>query len=771
MYPPAEKRQRLAHPVVTAGDRVYAISSQNGLFPDSWGGHVPAEMWGIWDHPIKLFDGFWLGVRVAGAPATHWLIEADACRVGPGWTEFDYRSGPLTVVRRDCVPDGVEGMVVDLTVRGAGEAGAELELIVLLRSDLRPAWLGEQAGMHDGRETARVDGQRGCVVFNDTDNPWTAVAGAALPLRDAQIGDDLWAVQQTAGQGASARLTYPLLIDAASEARLTLFLAGSATSEAAACTTYERLRAEHTALSAAKAERLQTIAETSRVTTPDTLVDEALHWAKLNCQMLARNVPPYGLGAGAGLPAYAWWFGIDSAYATLPMLQAGLFELARATLDLLKRVSVETNTDEPGRVIHELTTTGVVFNPGNLVETPAFTRAVHHYWLWTGDRAWLQEMYPFCKQGLLDYTLGRNDPDGDLCPSGRSIIETLEMHAGFECIDVASYTWEALIRLADMAPAAGDADAVPDLLQKAHVLGRRLREEWWIEPEGLFADVRASPREVRNALPHIESWALKAGIHPDVRRQVEQARQRFAPLLAARAGAAADVDLPWLLRHWVVLCPVEVGLATPEQAARVLDRLQSPEFSNEWGLCLHPDRRITMSISAGMLGLAAARYGDTAAALRVVRRLADSLAHHMPGAISEALPDRWCCVQLWSALGVIAPVVEGFLGIAPRAAERRLRVVPNLPDGWDRIAARRLRVGGALFDVVVERGVASYSVQVAGDAPEYRIEAGCYPPEGITVRDVSWNGADVEWHWETTTGGRCVVCETEGNGTVQVRYA
>jgi glycogen debranching enzyme len=48
-----------------------------------------------------------------------------------------------------------------------------------------------------------------------------------------------------------------------------------------------------------------------------------------------------------------------------------------------------------------------------------------------------------------------------------------------------------------------------------------------------------------------------------------------------------------------------------------------------------------------------------------------------PGAISEALPDQWCFVQLWSALGILSPVVECFLGIQPNAVKRTLRVVPS----------------------------------------------------------------------------------------------
>ena len=287
-------------------------------------------------------------------------------------------------------------------------------------------------------------------------------------------------------------------------------------------------------------------------------------------------------------------------------------------------------------------------------------------------------MYPFCKQGVLEYTLGRQDPDGDLCPSGRSLIETLEMHAGFECLDVAVYTWEALVRLANMAAAVGDSEVIADLEAKAAALKQLLYDEWWLEDEGLFADVRASPGNVRRVLTHLDELALtNPAFH--VVEQTQQAHRLLDPLLTAKGGLTQDADLPWLLRHWIVLCPVEVGLATPEQAQQTFSRLASPEFSGEWGLRLHPNNPYSMSISTGMMALAEARYGQLEQALALIKRLTESRNLRMPGAISEALPDLWCFLQLWSAVGVIAPVVEVLLGLEPRAGERLLRVIPNLP--------------------------------------------------------------------------------------------
>src|SRR5687767_10667252 len=57
----SNRGQNQGEPYVTAGDRAYAIGTQDGDFPDL-GGHTPGEMGGLWAHPIKLLDGFWATV-------------------------------------------------------------------------------------------------------------------------------------------------------------------------------------------------------------------------------------------------------------------------------------------------------------------------------------------------------------------------------------------------------------------------------------------------------------------------------------------------------------------------------------------------------------------------------------------------------------------------------------------------------------------------------------------------------------------------------------
>ncbi|MDQ2830596.1 MAG: hypothetical protein M3Y74_16315, partial [Chloroflexota bacterium] len=70
------KSEWLDDPYIAAGDRAYVIGTQDGGFPDL-GVHVPGEMGGVWSHPIKLFDGFWLRIDDA------WLPDAARFVSGP----------------------------------------------------------------------------------------------------------------------------------------------------------------------------------------------------------------------------------------------------------------------------------------------------------------------------------------------------------------------------------------------------------------------------------------------------------------------------------------------------------------------------------------------------------------------------------------------------------------------------------------------------------------------------------------------------------------
>src|SRR5215469_18343117 len=46
-----------------SGGRLFCVQTLTGMFPDT-GWHQPGEMGGLWSPPIKLFDGYWIGLRI-----------------------------------------------------------------------------------------------------------------------------------------------------------------------------------------------------------------------------------------------------------------------------------------------------------------------------------------------------------------------------------------------------------------------------------------------------------------------------------------------------------------------------------------------------------------------------------------------------------------------------------------------------------------------------------------------------------------------------------
>ena len=63
MVPPLEKRERLSDPIVTASDQPLHYLLLRTACLRLRSARQPLEKWGVWHHPIKLLDGFWLGYQ------------------------------------------------------------------------------------------------------------------------------------------------------------------------------------------------------------------------------------------------------------------------------------------------------------------------------------------------------------------------------------------------------------------------------------------------------------------------------------------------------------------------------------------------------------------------------------------------------------------------------------------------------------------------------------------------------------------------------------
>jgi glycogen debranching enzyme len=677
----------LADPYVTAGDRAYLVGTQDGQFPDR-GWHVEGEMGGLWAHPIKLLDGFWLAVDRA------WLPAASQFTVGPYWGAHRWNLlDDLTVLRRQYVPDGRAGIVVRYSF--LSPTPRTLALRFLARTDLQGVWASDREGVSSGRDAGEYDPALRAWIARDTANDWSVIVGGrGWTPTNTDAGHDLWGPQETRGEGISLAMDVDLALEAGIEREFVVIIAGSHQSDAEARRAFLALR-DSDSLEPAKETRYMEMVGRSALSTPDRSIEGAWDWLKCNNDWLIRDVAGVGRGLGAGIDDYPWWFGCDSAFSVLGCLALGQQRAAIETLDLIRNLSERAN-EGTGRVLHEANTWGYVTHPGCTQETPHFTTSIWETFRWTGDWEFLRRSYDFCKRGVLQWALaGEIESDGDLMPYGYGIIEVEGLN--LQCVDTATHMVAALDALRQMALLLGDDETAARCVELHARADEQLEERFWLEEEGLYADMLAAPDDIAPRVEHL----LVMSEHPVslTRDKPEVAAQLQQLLTEARTDPSQTRKRAWLLKNWTVISPVIEGLAPAHRAARVLDRAEGPEFSGPWGMYLSGiDRTHQMSVNTGALALAEARYGRPDEALARLRLLTDTLHLHMPGAISEMSPDYGCFVQAWSAYAVAWPVVRGFFGIQPDAHRKSITISPCFPSSWRKARLENVSIGTALFD-------------------------------------------------------------------------
>ncbi|MFC3801716.1 glycogen debranching protein [Cohnella sp. GCM10012308] len=745
---------------VCAGHRSSMIGGQDGGFPD-FGHHIPDEMGGLWTHPIKLMDGFWLHLaEAADSSGGAWLEKAEAFHNFAFYNEHDYAVPALGLhaVRSQFCPDEHPGFVVEYRLRDTSGRSRELTAVFQGRTELRPVWFSEEAGIQDAPDEARADAELSAIVAKDREHPWFVVFGSDVPGCEPYVDSDSATPSRapTAGNGVTGSLRMRISLPANGTAELRFFIAGSVQSEAEAAGTYARIRDGHADMRRAKRLRYESLLARTELEIPDEELTRVFDWVKIHSEWLVLDVPGVGRGLTAGIPEYPWWFGCDNSYALLGLLAVGRQALAVETSDLIRETSERTNGN--GRIIHELTTWGLVSNPGNTQETPHYIQSVREIFDWTGDLDYLKRAYPTVRQGL-EWLLGEMDPDGDLLPEGYGITEIEGLNV--ELIDTAVYTWSALLAGAEMAELLGEADVADGWRETAVRLSDKINTDLWLEKEGLYADAMARVEAVRQRMPVYIERAEGMGADRAVREM--QAMQ------AEIADLPPDEERPWLFKNWVINTPMETGLAPRDKAVRALMRMGTEEFTGDAGTYLSGMYRTQMmTISTGVQAVAEARYDRMDESLRLVKLIASTFGRRLPGSISEMSPDYGCFVQAWTNYGIHWPIVRFMFGIAPKAHDKTLTLRPRLPSAWREAAIRRVAIGeGACaasldLEITLGEGADVYKVKLGGEGWTIRLDL----PQAAGAR-IYVNGSLVEKREDGRDGEARF--EIAGNGMFEVR--
>ena len=688
----------LSSPFTSAGDRVYLIGHQNGTFPDL-GWHVEGEMGGIWLHPIKLMDGFSASVHVDGQ--RYCLDKAQSFTNYPfsNVLQFPLENSGIEVERMQFVPDGKEGMTVLFRIKNVDKSEKTVQFQFNAFVDLMPVWLGERTGMIDQADVISFDEMTNTFSAKDQGNPWFTVWGTTegIPL---SLQNELTCSYSPKGKGTAAGFSLEVTLSAGSTQIIPVFIAGSSESELKAMETLVDLRQNVDSDWFAKKKRYEELAQIAEIQIPDAELQRTFRWIKYNTDWLVRDVPGIGRGFGAGLQDYPWWFGVDSEYTIQGLIATGRKDLVYSTLELIHNLSEKENGN--GRIIHEVSTNGAVFNPGNINETPQWASTIWEVYRWTGDRELLEKYFPSIEKGL-DWLLRENDKDGNLLADGYGMMEIHGLKS--EMIDVAAYSQKAFADAAKMAEILGKTELSKSYQQTADALAGKINSDFWVEEFGSYADFIGT---VEEALHLIDDAIIRADTlkKPWAVEELKAAKAKLSTLPKNQKQGFV------LFHNWVVNTPMETGIADPEKAK--IGLATAKKYTNPFGTFVTGIDRdeqaenedgsfagsksfsytgAVMTLPTGVSAIGEGKYGNPDGALDYLKRMTRSFGFALPGSMYEVSPDYGMFTQAWNMYSFGVPIVMQFFGIQPDAGNKVIHIRPQMPSSWEEASIHKVIVG------------------------------------------------------------------------------
>ncbi|QOD61166.1 glycogen debranching protein [Polaribacter haliotis] len=687
-------------PYLTSGNRVYSVGAQNGQFPEI-GWHIGAEMGGIWNHPIKLMDGFSASLQIE--KDTFKLNNAIRFAQYPfaNLLEYDWKAKNLNVTQVQFVPDDKEGMIIQYKIKNTNSKNIKTTFNFNGSVDLRATWLGERTNMIDSLDTMNYIESDGSLEAKDIKNEWYVKFGS--DEKPSKFKQDSTAYR---GKGIRGELSYALSIPKNEEYLLNFYIAGSYTSKNEVNATYNSLKKNASKFLKEKNKRYAELQNLTVLQTPDTTLNKTFKWLKYTADWFVREVPEIGSGMAAGYPNFPWWFGCDSEYALQGYLTIGRNDVTLNTIELLEKISSKHNSS--GRIVHEISTNGGIYNTGNTTETPQFISLLWKVYLWNGDKEFLKKYFPSVKNGM-NWLLNEKDTNKNLVPEGYGMMEIHGLNS--EMIDVAVYTQHALVNASKIAGVLGEEELSKEYKLKSEQLKKIINNEFWSEEFKSFADFIGTDSE---ALKLIETAIGRA-------KKLEKS-WAVKELLETKTFILKNpskTPRPFVLHHnHVVNTPMEVGVADVKKAKIALktakqftnlygtyvtgiDRNDPKEYqSGEVKRYANPYVSAVMTLPTGVSAIAENKYGNPDEALEYLKKMCNSFSYASPGAMYEVSPDHGEFVQAWNIYGFGVAIIEQFFGVQPNAAEKKIDIKPQMPTKWKNASVKKLFVAGNSVSII-----------------------------------------------------------------------
>ncbi|HEX7120650.1 MAG TPA: GH116 family glycosyl hydrolase [Longimicrobiales bacterium] len=695
----------------------------------------------VWVHPLRVVKAL-----------RHEAADAVGFEVTPVGVERRLRVGGCDVVERVFVPRGVPAAIVEWRA----PEGAELS--IGWRTDLRLMWpypagaLGPLRWKRDGRTLlVRADEPDDAAVFVVSREP------------------DAWEVEGDADADAPAVRCRLRLRLAPGEA-VRLAIAATTEGDAALAATLDALRPD--ALVRARAAAYRRIRrERLALDAPDDRVGVALEWAKARLDAFLVETPGLGRSLVAGYwtgregwndgrPGYAWYFGRDAVWTALGSLACGDFDAARDVIRFLG-----AHQDLSGKILHEATTSGVV-HYDSADATPLYLLLVARYLAWTGDAGFVRGEWARVKKAYAFCLSTDTDGDGliENTRVGHGWIEFGRLGGGTVTYYNASIWAAALAELVAVAEALGDRGFAEELRERAARARVALETTFWDHESGGYAlnVVRAGAGgAMRGGEAALGETAVEGGAaSKGVGASGDASRAPARPRPPGTAPSWHRNLTPTVMQA----VPLLLGQADARKAAKWLDAIATDDFTAPWGVRMVPASDpeynagsyhggAVWPLYTGWVSWAEYAAGRGAAAFRHWLQNVEACFARQKGAWDEVLHGLEhraagvCPDQAWSTAMAVCPLVYGLLGAEPDAAKGRLRLRPQIPEAWDRLAVRRLRMGDATVSLDYRRDGDRHTfrlVQEAGSVPVTLIFEPMLPARRLAAARVDGEPAELD---------------------------
>ena len=676
-------------PYLVTGHKFYMIGAQDGTFPEH-GEHIPYEMWGMWAPPVKVINGFWLRLE------EEWLMQPDTFIMLPYGCTFTYRNGPLLMERFQYVPQEVMGISIRLRIKNKSAGKICSLLHIGVESNLMPVWLSERLGIQDGKDQVYSQ-EADRVIWKDEVNPWWVGFQCSEALEAVETVSGPPEVRRENHNTRYREMSCTVTLMPEETRDIYLWFAASQDSAVETGTILDLFKASGQELLKEKQAYYKELKELAQVNWPSREdLTEMYRWNQYINDWIIQDAGKTGKGVVAGYPEFPWWFGNDTNYILPALLMQGMTEICKSTLRLLRDYSMKQNGN--GKVVHEISTNGVVYYDGMTTETPQFADSVWLVYCYSGDYTFLTEMYDFCVKGI--EWLESVSEDG--LPKGYGISEI----AGLDCFccDTALLMirgYEVLALMSAELEKTREAVVYQEKFENSLDTFKRI---FYMPELGFYGDMAATKEEI---IPRAETWkytlksfpiqehekihtesSCKKDKSPESKKEKEKLRKRMELVLAeAEKMEPGSRKAFYLFGLGHSVAAAELGYIRGEEGRRILKAMD--EWQQEESIQFDQ----LMPIALGRRAQACNRIGDAEGIIRAMEKTYEGFGAVMPGATSEIAPDKGCFVQAWNSLAIMWPYAGAIFGIKPNAKKKKIVLSPCINDTMDGICLKNVRIG------------------------------------------------------------------------------